>query len=31
MPLDHADHRMESLSEEPLEHILARASGAKQK
>lgn len=31
LPLDHADHRMESLSEEPLERILARASGAKQK
>jgi HAD superfamily hydrolase (TIGR01509 family) len=31
MPLDHADHRMASLSEEPLERILARASGAKQK
>jgi putative hydrolase of the HAD superfamily len=31
LPLAHADHRMESLCEEPLERILARASGAKQK
>ena len=31
MPLDHADHRMDSLSEEPLERILRRASGAKRK
>jgi HAD superfamily hydrolase (TIGR01509 family) len=31
LPLDHADHRMESLADEPLERILARASGAKRK
>ena len=31
LPLAHADHRMESLSDEPLERILARASGAKRK
>lgn len=29
LPLDHADHRMESLAEEPLDRILARASGAR--
>ena len=27
----HADHRMASLADEPLEHILARANGAKRK
>ena len=31
LPLDHADHRIESLAEEALEDILARANGAKQK
>ena len=31
LPLDHADHRMESLAEEPLERILARANRAKLK
>jgi len=31
LALDHADHRMKSLIEEPLERILARANGAKRK
>jgi HAD superfamily hydrolase (TIGR01509 family) len=31
LPLDHADHRMESLADEPLERILSRANGAKRK
>jgi HAD superfamily hydrolase (TIGR01509 family) len=31
LPLDHADHRMASLAEEPLERILARADAAKRK
>ncbi len=31
LPLAHADHRLESLADEPLERILARANGARQK
>jgi HAD superfamily hydrolase (TIGR01509 family) len=31
LPLEHADYRIESLAEEPLERILARANGAKRK
>ena len=29
LTLDHADHRMESLADEPLQRVLARAEGAK--
>jgi HAD superfamily hydrolase (TIGR01509 family) len=31
LPLDHADHRMDSLADEPLERILARANGVMRK
>jgi len=31
LPLDHADHRLESLAEEPLERILARAVDVRRK
>lgn len=31
LPLDHADHRMDSLADEPLERILARANGVQRK
>jgi hypothetical protein len=31
LPLDHADHRLESLADEPLERILSRASSATRK
>ena len=31
LPLDHADHRLESLADEPLERILSRANGAQRK
>ena len=31
LPLDHADHQIESLAVEPLERILARADGTKRK
>jgi beta-phosphoglucomutase-like phosphatase (HAD superfamily) len=31
LPFDHADHRMDSLADEPLERILARANGVMRK
>ncbi|MSP40540.1 MAG: HAD family hydrolase [Deltaproteobacteria bacterium] len=31
LPLDHADHRLESLADEPLESVLSRAVAARQK